>query len=113
MLRLYRELLALRARAAPRGQQHFQVLALGPSALALRRPDPPGARCCWWSTSARELAVELAAAPAAAPPAGATGGCGWRREEARFGGAGERFALEGDGLRLGGPGAVVLVSREE
>ena len=109
--RLYRELLALRAREPAlrrRERASWQVTALSPGAVALRRTAEDGALLLV-AGLAGELRVNPAERAETAPPSARPWAFVLASEEARFGGAGDWGRLEADGsLHLQGPGAVLL-----
>jgi maltooligosyltrehalose trehalohydrolase len=111
VLRLYRELLALRrGEPALREQDRdmFRVAALGEHALVLRRDAPAGEAFLLVVCFAAALRCEFAAVPAAHLPDGRAWCLYLATEETRFGGAGRWGELRDGALYLDAPGAVLL-----
>jgi maltooligosyltrehalose trehalohydrolase len=108
---LYADLLAMR-REEPalqaRSREAFQVAALGPAGVALRRHGPDGSGLVYVASLRNELRIDIGESAVTAPPAG-----GWRfrlaTEASRYGGDGGWGRLEADGtLHLERPGGILL-----
>lgn len=113
VLRLYRELLALRrSEPALRGgadRDRFSVAELGEGALALRRGDGAGGAFLLAVCLGGEIRIDLHEEEATRPPEAARWCYLLSTEEARFGGEGAWGTLDSEGvLHIMAPGAVLL-----
>ncbi|MEN9936511.1 MAG: hypothetical protein RLZZ387_3090 [Chloroflexota bacterium] len=110
VLRLYRDLLALR-RELPalrrRGRESFAVAPLGEKGVALRRTGPGGEVALALVNLGGPLEVDLAARPETRAP-GEIWVVALSSEDVRYGGAG-RARLEGGRAVLAGPAALLLI----
>jgi len=113
VLRLYRDLLALRRRhpaLQARGRDAFQALAIGDAAVALRRHGPHPSDVALALVNLRgRLELDLGRQPATAPPDGRRWSVELSSEDERYGGAGGA-RLTGELVSFAGPAALLLTA---
>ena len=112
ILRLYRDLIGLRRRhpaLRERGRDSFSVIALGKSALALRRHGPTPQDTLLMIVNLRDaLRLDLTARAETSAPAGLRWAPLLDTEDERYGGQGAARLIEHGIVEMDGPGAVVL-----
>jgi len=115
VLRLYRDLISLRRHPAlrERGRDSFTVLALGESALVLRRHGPTPQDTLLIIVNLRDtLQLDLPAHAATTAPAGLRWAALLDSQDERYGGPGAARLMPQATLAMDGPGAVVLEAVE-